>query len=270
MTIKDPVPRLKRATPQWLAKNIQQGHGPLGVVYPDTVYGNEGDTETFLGLIPNGLNDPSHPDYGGWGGRFMLAQPAILQTFPSSQNLVRAVPETRPLWVSATDQYPGPMEGPNFFANLFSSNKPQESVDRPRDTLVPAWRWHADAQNDFAARMTWTTKGYGEANHPPTVVLGKNTPAKMRVKSGQEFHLDASGSYDKDGDSLSYSWLQYAEAGNFPTSVSFLPFSPSLADLPVVAPKVDSDKTLHFIVRVTDKGTPPLSRYRRIIVHVHP
>src|SRR6187401_46592 len=32
----------------WLAKNIQQGHGPLGAAYPDVAYGMEGDTPAFL------------------------------------------------------------------------------------------------------------------------------------------------------------------------------------------------------------------------------
>src|SRR5688572_13555851 len=54
----------------WLAENIQQGHGPLGVMYPDVAYGMEGDSPSFLYLIPNGLNTPEHPEYGGWGGRY--------------------------------------------------------------------------------------------------------------------------------------------------------------------------------------------------------
>ena len=29
---------------EWLARNIQQGHGPLGAAYPDVAYGMEGDT----------------------------------------------------------------------------------------------------------------------------------------------------------------------------------------------------------------------------------
>ena len=38
----------------------------------------------------------------------------------------------------------------------------------------------------------------------------------------------------------------------------------------VSAPKVEKPETLHFILRVTDKGTPPLSRYERVIVTVTP
>jgi hypothetical protein len=36
------------------------------------------------------------------------------------------------------------------------------------------------------------------------------------------------------------------------------------------APKVEKPETLHFILRVTDKGNPSLSRYKRIIVTVYP
>jgi hypothetical protein len=82
----------------WLGKNIQQGHGPLGEVYPNSAYGMEGDTPAFLSLIPNGLNNPSHPDYGGWGGRFGLYTPALAPAAAPrpgsrSQNLVVASPD---------------------------------------------------------------------------------------------------------------------------------------------------------------------------------
>jgi len=47
---------------KWLAANIQQGHGALGAVYPDVAYGMEGDTPSYLNLIPNGLSDAEHPN----------------------------------------------------------------------------------------------------------------------------------------------------------------------------------------------------------------
>ena len=52
----------------WLAEHIQQGHGPLGAVYPDVAWGMEGDTPAFLALIPNGLNNTRAPGMG-WLGR---------------------------------------------------------------------------------------------------------------------------------------------------------------------------------------------------------
>ncbi|WP_314374757.1 DUF1593 domain-containing protein, partial [Sphingomonas paucimobilis] len=32
----------------WLREHIQQGHGPLGAIYPDVAYGMEGDTPAYL------------------------------------------------------------------------------------------------------------------------------------------------------------------------------------------------------------------------------
>ena len=55
---------------QWLAQNIQQDQGPLGAAYPDVSWGMEGDTPSFLHLIPNGLNNAERLDWGGWGGRY--------------------------------------------------------------------------------------------------------------------------------------------------------------------------------------------------------
>jgi hypothetical protein len=62
----------------WLAQNIQQGHGLLGAAYPDVAWGIESDTPAFLSLIPNGLNDSEHPEWGGWGGRYELYKPSTL------------------------------------------------------------------------------------------------------------------------------------------------------------------------------------------------
>ena len=84
----------------WLAENIQQGHGPLGAAYPDVAYGMEGDTPSFLSLIPNGLNNPGHPDWGGWGGRYELYMP----DFSTQKKGGSGVPfeaETRKIWTNS-------------------------------------------------------------------------------------------------------------------------------------------------------------------------
>jgi len=38
----------------------------------------------------------------------------------------------------------------------------------------------------------------------------------------------------------------------------------------MTAPEVEKEETIHVILKVTDKGTPALSRYKRIIVTVLP
>ena len=55
-------------TNKWLDEHIRR-QGPLGAHYPDYLFIMEGDTPSFLGLIPNGLQAGDHPNWGGWGGR---------------------------------------------------------------------------------------------------------------------------------------------------------------------------------------------------------
>ena len=50
---------------EWLKANIQS-KGPLGQLYPTPAYIMEGDTPSFLFVIPNGLDNPERPDWGGW------------------------------------------------------------------------------------------------------------------------------------------------------------------------------------------------------------
>ena len=59
---------------EWLNTNIRFEHGPLGALCPvrKGMLGGA-DSETYLGLIPNGLSAMEHPNWGGWGGRLKLA-----------------------------------------------------------------------------------------------------------------------------------------------------------------------------------------------------
>ena len=89
------------------------------------------------------------------------------------------------------------------------------------------------------------------------------------MRSGQHFQLDARGSTDPDGNSLSFLWFHYPEAGSYRGRVT-IPAAENLARVDVVASRVDEPETAHFILRVTDKGNPPLSRYQRVIVTILP
>jgi hypothetical protein len=254
ITMAAPGSNAEAVSADWLAKNIQQGHGPLGAVYPDVAYGMEGDTPAFLNLIPNGLSDPENPNYGGWGGRYELYLPKFEDSNQGPfrrENWPKDEPETRAIWTNANDSIVSPLDKKSYVGN-------RESI----------WRWRTDFQNDFAARILWTTKQFAECNHPPVPKVAHADT--FTVKSGQQFHLNADGTTDPDGDSMSYQWFQYREAGTFNGNVSFRPYASNLYDLPVTAPKVDSPKTIHFILKVTDKGTPALSRYKRVIVTVNP
>lgn len=242
---------------EWIAKHIQQGHGPLGAAYPDVAYGMEGDTPSWLALIPNGLSDMEHPNLGSWGGRYELYQPTIAITDPKT--FIGGVPipqETRPIWTNAVDNYTPAVHG-----DYGRAIRPGDKSFK--DYKATLWRWRDDFQNDFAARMEWTTKPYSQANHPPFIVMDQ--PDAITVQSGKRFGLSAHAT-DPDGDSVTYYWFQYPESGTYKEVIDF-----GAEDMPgiyVVAPIVDKPETIHFILRVTDKGTPPLSRYKRVIVTV--
>lgn len=63
---------------EWIDTNVRAGHGPLGALYPVKTWTapnphgvlKEGDTPSWFYFLDNGLNDPEHPERGGWGGRF--------------------------------------------------------------------------------------------------------------------------------------------------------------------------------------------------------
>ena len=245
----------------WLRDNIQQGHGPLGAIYPDVAYGMEGDTPAYLSLIPTGLSVPDHPNWGGWGGRYELYTPSQQMTDPSGfTGGVPIEPETRPIWTNATDAVTPLIRNPVGRAMTPSDRSYKDF----RGTL---WRWRADFQNDFAARMDWSIKAYKDANHPPVANLA--SPAHMTVKSGQRFVLSAVGSTDPDGDSLSYYWFRYPEIGGWSSAVAS-GISPNIHTVDFTAPTVNAPRAAHFIVAVTDKGSPPLTRYARVIVTIEP
>lgn len=243
----------------WLAEHIQQGHGPLGAIYPDTAWGMEGDTPAFLGLIPNGLNSPENPNWGGWGGRYELSIPDV-STMKDGDSVVRLEPVTRPIWTDTSDTF-APYRNSTYKRavelgqTVYSGNH------------VTLWRWRDDFQKDFASRMDWCVMDYEEANHPPVPHL--NHPDRITVKSGQSFTLDAYGSSDPDGDSISYLWFHYPEAGTYKGDIRVGP--PENTDRAhITAPEVHEAVTAHFILRVTDKGTPALSRYKRVVVTIVP
>lgn len=246
---------------KWLAENIQQGHGPLGVLYPDVAYGMEGDTPSWLSLIGNGLNVPEHPEWGGWGGRYELYKPDYDKM--DKKGFTGGVPieaEPREIWTNAEDSYSP------YISNPYGRAVRMDSVVIAGNKAT-IWRWRDDFQNDFAARMDWCTKSFEEANHPPFPALAH--PEEIAVKSGETIVLDASGSADPDGDNLSFLWFNYPEAGTYKKLIK-ISSAENIYKVNIQAPVVEKKETAHFILKVTDKGTPQLSRYKRVIVNIIP
>lgn len=243
----------------WLAENIQQGHGPLGACYPDVAWGMEGDTPAFLSLILNDLNNPEHPNWGGWGGRYEYDLPDFSKQTRGGSG-VPYEPETRKIWTNAIDTYTP------YVHNEYGRAVKADTITH-QSAKASLWRWRDDFQNDFAARMDWCTKSYSNANHHPIIVLEQ--PNQITVKSGQGFVLDAFNTSDPDGDSFSFLWFNYPEAGSY-NNVIPVEGCENSHGVYFIAPVVNQQETAHFILKVTDRGTPQLTSYRRIIVNIEP
>jgi hypothetical protein len=160
-----------------LERDVLKEHGPLGALYPTntTHPQKEGDTMTFLYLVPTGMNDPNEPTWGSWAGRYGLHDDTERRHY---------------YWANESDTWQGTTSRDN--------------------TLL---RWAAHLQNDFRARMDWCVKPRSEANHPPMACV--DGPLRRTVESDTKVELSAEGSNDPDGDTLAYEWHYYQEPGNY-------------------------------------------------------
>lgn len=151
-----------------------QGMGHLGSVYPKYKYGVEGDTPSFLYVIPNGLHDTESPSQAGWGGCFVRGLCADGMTTA---------------WTNWQE--------------------PQKGISRHYEE-----RFYKDVFNDFIARMEWACKGVGNRNPVVIVNGKKGTePIRLKQKSGQDVTLYASRSFDPDGHNLSFHWWVQKDIG---------------------------------------------------------
>lgn len=151
-----------------------QGKGAMGKVYPTFKWGVEGDTPSFLHLMPNGLNDPNSPEQVGWGGYhlFSLSPDSITNAWTNWQSDVKSISDTYEK------------------------------------------RFYPDEFNDFAARMAWAAEGKGNTNPVVIVNGKKGiSQIELSAKAGNYVTIDASKSYDNEDNKLSFLWWQQTELG---------------------------------------------------------
>jgi hypothetical protein len=157
-----------------------QGHGNLGKAYPTYKWGVEGDTPSFLNVLPNGLHDPDHPEQIGWAGCFRRG------ICPDSLTTA---------WTNW--------------------QQPQKDLSRSYEE-----RFYPATFNDFAARIGWAEKGVGNRNPFAIVNGWKGTKnIAVKARPGKTIMLDASQSSDPDGDNLSFKWWIQRDAGNCPDGI---------------------------------------------------
>ncbi len=228
-------------TNKWLRDNIRKDHGPLGKVYPRTLFAMETDTQTYLWLIPNGLRSIQSPTFGGWGGRYELRQPNR---------------EKRPIFTDSWDEVvvgDGPGELKGDVPGVYRSNQ------------ATIWRWREGYQHDFAARIDWAaTSNYNKINHPPKVVVKGDLDKE--VNGNDIIQLDATESSDPDGDDLHFHWFYYKEAGTYSGDVKIR--EPFKAKTTISFENTKKSGLVHIILDVKDNGKPCLHRYARFILLV--
>ena len=128
-------------------------------------------------------------------------------------------------------------------------------------------RWVPDAKNSFMARMKWATNSPSEVNHAPVAVLGGDRSNKVVYRKsapGSRVVLDASKSFDQDGDRLSYRWFHYKEAGSYQNPID-IPDSAS-SRIRFTVPHDIGNDDLHLVLEVRDQGSPSLVAYRRVVI----
>ena len=212
-----------------------QGKGALGREYPNYKWGVEGDTPSFLYVMPSGLNDPDDPSQAGWAG---YHERGIC---------------------------------PDSLTTAWNSwQEPVHSISIGYKT-----RFYTDELNDFMARMQWAAEGKGNRNpsiviHSSAKITkgdkGNNSksPIYIKAKAGKKIRLDASKSKDPDGDGLSFHWWQQPEIGNTKAIIDN-------SDKPIAFIQIPSDSggdIIHIICEVHDNGPFNLVSYRRICLHI--
>ena len=202
-----------------------QGKGQLGQAYPTYKWGVEGDTPSWLNIMPNGLHDPNDPRQVGWAGCFRRDLCA--------DSLTTAWTNWR---------------------------QPQKAISRQYEE-----KFYPDIFNDFAARMEWADTGRGNTN-PVIIINGEKglSPIRLKASPGQTIALDASDSYDPEGDELSFHWWIQTDIGNCPQDVQL---EKEGAHSTLTIPNSGAAAAeIHVICEVHDHGTIPLAAYRRIII----
>jgi hypothetical protein len=172
----------------WVDTHVRLGHGPLGALFPTRTWTEpnphgtlkEGDTPSWSYFLPNGLSDPSHPEWGGWGGRFRHERGGLYRDATDTAGDVTDARTTVSRWRPAFQA--------DFQARMDWCVRPFADANH-----APLAGWRGDTSR---------------------------TLVQLDAKPGDRVQLDAAGSRDPDGHALRYRWWTYREAGSYRGDVS--------------------------------------------------
>jgi len=167
---------------EWMQHHIRENHGPLGALYPPKTWTapnphsaiKEGDTPSWFCFLKNGLQDADHPEWGGWGGRFVRERNERYRDAVDCVGDTCSARATVWRWRRAFQA--------DFQARLDWCVTPDvKSVNH-----APMARLNGDESGDMVF---------------------------IKTRSGATVNLSAEGSVDPDGNAVMAHWFIYPEAG---------------------------------------------------------
>lgn len=166
---------------EWIDANVRLNHGPLGELYPPETWTapnphgalKEGDTPSWFYFLQNGLQDPSQPAWGSWGGRFKLAGDNFYRDDDDFADMIISARSTVSRWRPSFQN--------DFQARMDWCVQSYEQANHKPVAVV---------MGDETSEILW-----------------------VEASQGDTLTFSALNSYDMDGDNLLFNWWTYPEAG---------------------------------------------------------
>ena len=209
--------------------------GVLGKNYPLSNFIMEGDTPSLLWVINNGLNEPDHIEYGGWGGRY------VYQKVDNTLKLKDK--DLYPLYTGVSDSVLG------------NDDKIHTS---PQATI---WRFREAFQNDFLAKLNYLNNpNFEDCSHPLVIKIIKNVDLKDEVKFSFEV-------INKDKGEFELNYFLYKDVTNYQGDID-VSFDLVNSNVTLKRNERTSKGDVHLVLEIKNKSKFYFVRYARVIVHV--
>jgi hypothetical protein len=108
------------------------------------------------------------------------------------------------------------------------------------------------------------TPTYDGANHDPTATL-RGSP-RLAGRPGDTVHLQGVVD-DPDEDTVDIRWWRWEEVDTYPGQLSISDPAGLTTTVTIPADAVPG-QTIQLVLEATDRGTPPLTRYQRVVVTI--